>query len=85
MKKTISSSEYPALIGWLKNRRLELQWSMRDLAARLDQPHSFVQRIEMLERRLDIQEYVIYCKALSLDPVEGVLILISALEQSSAN
>lgn len=47
-------------------------WSMRDLAAQLGEPHSFVQKVESLERRLDVFEYCIYCKALRLNPVEGI-------------
>ena len=48
---------------------------MRDLAIRLDEPHSFVQKVEMRERRLDVFEYTLYCNALDLDPMEGLAFL----------
>lgn len=72
MKKAISSPKYAALIDWLKAARADQGLSMRDLALRLDEPHSFVQKVEILERRLDILEYVEYCKALSLNPKDGI-------------
>lgn len=72
MKKAISSPQYAALIDWLKTARTNQGLSMRDLAMRLDEPHSFVQKVEILERRLDVLEYVEYCKALSLNPKDGI-------------
>jgi len=72
MKKAISSPKYAALIDWLKAARTDQGLSMRDLALRLDEPHSFVQKVEILERRLDIFEYVEYCRALGLNPTEGL-------------
>ncbi len=45
---------------------------MRALAAKLEVPHSFVQKIEMVERRLDVMEYISYCAALGIDPKDGL-------------
>lgn len=75
MKKAISSPKYAALIDWLKAARTDQGLSMRDLALRLDEPHSFVQKVEILERRLDVSEYVDYCKALNLNPKDGLDLL----------
>lgn len=72
MRKTIASPQYRKLVLWLKNNREEQGLSMRALADRLEAPHSFVQKIEMLERRLDVMEYVRYCAALGIDPKEGL-------------
>ena len=71
MKKTISTPEYADLVAWLKDARLALGLSMRDLAERLEEPHSFVQKVEIMEKRLDVYEYAIYCKALQIDPRDG--------------
>lgn len=46
--------------------------TMRELAEKLDAPHSFVGKTEQGERRLDVVEYVRYCKALGVDPAEGL-------------
>jgi len=45
---------------------------MRDLAERLRTQHSFVQKVENGERRLDLIEYLRYCEALGVDPIEGM-------------
>lgn len=60
------------LISWLKNARIEQGLTMRDLGVLIDEPHQFIGKIESAERRLDIYEYVEYCKALNIDPVEGL-------------
>ena len=75
MRKTITSVKYQKLLEWLKSARNKQGLSMRDLAVKLDEPHSFVGKIETAERRLDVREYVEYCKALKLDPLEGILLL----------
>jgi len=72
MHKSITSDKYRLLITWLKEARLENGLSMRDLADRINEPHSFVGKIETLERRLDVYEYVIYCEALGVDPKKGL-------------
>jgi transcriptional regulator with XRE-family HTH domain len=39
-----------------------------DLAARLGKPQSYVSKVEGRERRLDVGEYVVWMRALGLDP-----------------
>lgn len=60
------------MIDWLSAGRVARGLSMRDLALKLETPHSFVQKIEMRERRLDVYEFVQYCAALDLNPKEGI-------------
>lgn len=60
------------MLKWLKTAREEQCLSMRDLAAKLNQPHSFIGKVETAERRLDVYEFVQYCKVLNLDPNEGI-------------
>ena len=77
MIKSISSENYRQLTIWLKKHREAKGFSMRDLASRMDKPHSFVQKIESGERRLDVLEYHSYCKILGVDPHEGLNVLDS--------
>ena len=35
----------------------------------LNVPHQFINKIETCERRLDVYEFVQYCKALDIDPL----------------
>lgn len=78
MKKTISSPGYRKLIAWLKKAREDQGLSMRALSELLEVPHSYVQKVEMLERRLDVMEYTRYCSALGLDPKVGLDIVVDA-------
>lgn len=75
MQKTISNVKYQKLLKWLKTARNERGLSMRDLALLLDEPHSFIGKVETAERRLDVREFVEYCQVLGLDPIEGISIL----------
>jgi len=77
MRKTITSEKYLKLLEWLKAAREEQGLSMRDLALKLDEPHSFVGKVETAERRLDVLEYTEYCKALSIEPEIGLKYLIN--------
>ncbi|WP_041590456.1 helix-turn-helix domain-containing protein [Teredinibacter turnerae] len=72
MQKAISSHDYRRLVEWLKHARLAHGWSMRELASKIDEPHSFVQKVEWMERRLDVYEFVQYCRALEIDPHEAL-------------
>ena len=75
MIKSITSDKYLKLIAWLKEKRLENELSMRDLALLIEEPHQFVGKIETGERRLDVYEYVQYCQALKVDPAKGLKLL----------
>ena len=72
MIKSITSDKYALLISWLKEQRLAQDLTMRDMATLIDEPHQFIGKIETLERRLDVYEYVQYCQALGLDPAKGL-------------
>lgn len=75
MQKAITSSKYASLVAWLKQARVDQGISMRELASRLYEPHSFVQKVETMERRLDVFEYTVYCAALEVEPEEGIRLL----------
>ncbi|RTE67333.1 XRE family transcriptional regulator [Amphritea opalescens] len=72
MNKTISSKRYFELVTWLKSARQDQGLSMRAMAQLLGEPHSFIQKVETLERKLDVYEYVQYCDVLKIDPSEGI-------------
>ena len=77
MNKSIYSHEMIAVRTWLRSECLRLGLTMRELALRLDRPHSFVQRIEEGDRRLDVVEFVWYCQALGIDPALGLELILS--------
>jgi transcriptional regulator with XRE-family HTH domain len=53
--------------------------SQRELARRLGKPASFVNKIEQLERRLDILEFIAIANALEIDPLEMMSTVVAAL------
>ena len=77
MGKTVSSEENSRLTQWLKSKRQERGHTMRSLAQVLGTPHSFVGKIENQERRLDVVEFMRYCQALEVDPIEGLALIKS--------
>ena len=76
MTASINTKEMQALTNWLKQARQDQNCSMRALAERMDKPHSFVQKVEQGERRLDVVEYAQYCIALELDPRTGLELVL---------
>lgn len=62
----VVSPDYRAAISALKDARAELGISQRELARRLAKPPSFVNKIEQLERRLDILEFIAIAEAMGL-------------------
>lgn len=72
MGKTVTSEENIKLTTWLRTKRKEKGHTMRSLANIIGTPHSFIGKIEHQERRLDLVEFVRYCKALEIDPNEGL-------------
>lgn len=51
---------------------------MRDLGIIIKEPHSFVQKVEANQRKLDLFQYVQYCEALEIDPAETLKILMKS-------
>ncbi|MBL4797293.1 MAG: helix-turn-helix transcriptional regulator [Oleispira sp.] len=76
MNKAITSEKYNKLNLIFKERRLALGLSMRDLGEIIKEPHSFVQKVEANQRKLDIFQYVQYCEALEMNPAETLKILM---------
>lgn len=75
MNKSLHSSEYRKLTKWLKSQREAKGLSMRDLAAEMNVPHTFIAKIEARERRLDVVEYMNYCKCLEISPIDGLKVI----------
>ncbi len=49
---------------------------MRNLGEIIKEPHSFVQKVEANQRKLDLFQYVKYCEALGLDPAKTLKLLM---------
>jgi ribosome-binding protein aMBF1 (putative translation factor) len=64
----VVSPDYRAAIEAISSARRAQGLSQREVARRLGKPASFVNKVEMMERRLDIVEFVVLARALDLDP-----------------
>ena len=81
MSRTLNSAIYKRLVRQLKTERVAKGETQMSLASKLNRPQSFIAKIESLERRLDVLEFVQFCQALDVDP--GALIQ-RALKRSSS-
>lgn len=64
----VVSPQYRDLIGTLAELRKELEVSQRELARRIGKPASFINKIELFERRLDVLEFIAIAEALGRKP-----------------
>lgn len=70
MAGTQHTKEYRAVIRTLVNLRGKRGLSQTDLATRLARNRSYIAKVELCERRLDIVEFCIWVNALETDPAE---------------
>lgn len=69
-RKWVVSPDYRAAIEAISLVRERLGISQRELARRLDKHPSFVNKIEQIERRLDILEFIAIADAMEIDPAQ---------------
>lgn len=81
VNKTIYSSQSAQFTQELVRLRKEAKLSQRALAEILGREHSFVDRIESGQRRLDFVEAYWFFKALKVPPGETALRLMDALAE----
>lgn len=69
LRLSIHSTEHIWLRELFLKKRQELGLSQRALADRMKVIRSFIGKVETGDRRLDIFEFIAYCKGLELDPM----------------
>lgn len=69
-RKSLFAQPYVDIISRLVERRKALGLTQWDLAEAYGEDQSFISRIERLQRRLDVYEFVVFCRLLKLDPGE---------------
>jgi len=62
--------------------RVERGLTQAQLAELMDRPQSFVSKVESGDRRLDLIEYVLWTRALQVDPAPLIVTLANDLAQS---
>ncbi|HEY1604502.1 MAG TPA: helix-turn-helix transcriptional regulator [Allosphingosinicella sp.] len=78
----VVSPYYRAAIAAISAVREERGLSQRELARRIGKPASFVNKIEQLERRLDIEEFIAIAHAMDVPPHELLTAVLGALPPS---
>lgn len=77
----VVSAEYRSIIETVKAVRLSLDVSQRELARRLGKPPSFINKIELLERRMDVLEFIQIAEALGLQAEKLLTKVVGSLER----
>ncbi len=78
MRKSTHTPEYHLLRQRLAAMRQAAQLSQRELARRLDVPHTWVAKVESGERRIDLIEYAWFCAQCGVDPVTAAREVLDA-------
>ncbi len=68
MLKTIYHPQYVALIELLIQKRKSLSLTQSQLAIILCKQQSYIAKVEICERKLDVLEFIEWCRALGQDP-----------------
>jgi transcriptional regulator with XRE-family HTH domain len=81
----MEKSAFTPLAEHLRRRLVEMRekagMTQRDLAKKLGREHSFVSRIELGERRLDVVEAFWVFRALGVDPARAMTTLMGEFAQ----
>ena len=80
MESTVHSEASRVLQTLLVDARKVIGLRQIEVATRIDEPQAFVSAIERGERRLDVIEFVRYCRAIEADPENLFSALIEAAE-----
>ena len=75
----VVSAQYRSAIETIKAARIEREISQRELGRRVGKSTSFINKVEQLERRLDILEFMALADALEIGLLEFVATVRAAL------
>jgi len=82
MKASPYSPHYDRLRAWLKESRLKKGFTLREASLAVGRHHSVLGKIEQDRRKIELIEYVQYCRALGADPHAGLDLIIASLDKS---
>ena len=78
MAKAKFTPEYRLLCELLVRARESSRLRQADVAKRLGRPQSYVSKVELGERRLDVIEFLEFAKAVDADPVKLLRAIVSS-------
>ena len=83
-RRWVVSRSYRAAIEAFAASRIALGISQRELARRVGKPVSFVNKIELIERRLDVVEFIVLAKAMDVPAADLIAVLIAAMPEDAS-
>ena len=81
-RRWVVSPDYRSAIKMIVSVRVESGLSQREVSRRLGKPPSFVNKIEQIERRIDIVEFLAFADALGIPPADLIRRVRDALPNS---
>jgi len=81
MDKSVHSPEYKCFLQALRRSRETAGLLQSEVAERLNEPQSWVSRVESGETRMHLIELRAYCHAIGLDPLKFLAELESELQR----
>ncbi len=72
MSKSIYTEQLDRLCELLVEARSSSGLTQRQLAEKLNRPHSYVAKVEIGERRLDVVEFIEFCAMLDISPEQVI-------------
>jgi transcriptional regulator with XRE-family HTH domain len=82
--KTNRKKKYSVLTELIYRLRTNAGITQKDLANLLNEPQSFVSKVETGERRIDVIELAEICKALNSNIVEFIIMLEKELNETTS-
>lgn len=79
MARSLHTAAHRELVSAVVALRKSAGLTQRDLAARLDREQNFVGRLETGQRRIDLVEWMMLCRACDVDPATEVTRLVTHL------
>lgn len=80
MARTLRSPLHVAMMIVLRRERSLKGFTQTELAEKMNRPQSFVAKVEVGERRLDVVEFVEYADALGTSPTGLLQMVLDARE-----
>lgn len=81
MQKTIYTRQSKILREKFIEFRQQASLSQRELAKKMNREHSFIARIELGERRVDLAEFYWLCKACGISPEKAAVQILKEFEK----
>ncbi|ECF7065216.1 XRE family transcriptional regulator [Salmonella enterica subsp. enterica] len=66
---SVYSNDYQMVIKALREARIASSITQQEVASAFGKPQSFIAKVESGERRLDVVEFVRYCRLVNIEPV----------------